>query len=434
VESAFTLSGIGTNLPRSALFLLLTANQLPAQQVDVTPINGLPAKIAQLIDPSAAPGQVQVVTLPGVLGWADDGGRYVFYQVCDNLSEWGPQVRNTGLSVSERYRQFLMGIQVPVGDPLADAEQKKLANEASQARKTYQKMRNEALKGWDELQVTERNVPQAQKTAYSTYMEGYADLAGLEISYESILGRWQPKVAAANPNSVGYNLEHFMSPASSQATVTTYSGAKLSMYTCEPGIDLTKELEKAKAHQGNPDFNIKVTHDTGERHESWEKWGGSGGWGPFSVDVHGTRHNLHTHDTNFLMQITSDVIIRMPVTRPWLNLTLINTYKDAKPYENSELAKVEPLWGQQGSFPLVSKEFVLAYHPHVTLTTGADDYDVTETSLSGGGSFSVGPFHVGADGSGGSKVEKSDKAHSTIEIGTSVDSFVLLGVVNRVMP
>lgn len=405
-----------------------------AEAQDVTPINGLPAKIAALIDPSATPGQVQVTTLPAVVGWADDGGRYVFYQVCDNLSEWGPQVRLTGLSVSERYRQFLTGIQVPVGDPLADAEQKKLANEAAAARKEYLRRRSEALAGWDKLQVKERNVPQANRTAYSSYMENFADLAGLEISFEAILGRWQPKVAAANPNSVGYNLERFMNPAFSQATVTTYSGAKLSMYTCEPGAALDKEVDKAKTHQLKPDLNLEVTHDTGQRNESWEKWGGSGGWGPFSVSVNGTRHNLHTHDTNFHMQLTSDVIIRVAVVRPWLNFTVVRTYKDAKPYANSELSKIEPLWGQQGSFPLVSRELVLAYHPHVSLTTGADDYSVTESSLSGGGSFSVGPFHVGGDGAGGSKVEKWDKDHSTIEIGTSADSFVVLGVVNRVMP
>lgn len=373
-------------------------------------------------------------TLPGVLGWTDDGGRYQFYQVCDNLSQWGPQIKETGLSVSELYYHFLKGIQVEAGDPLADEAQKKLAAEAATVRQKQMKMRKAALKGWDQLQTEERNVPPANRTAYSTYMDNYPDLPSLDISVSSLLGRWQPLVAKADSNSVGLNLNHFMNPAFSQATVSTYSGAKLPMYTCEPGVALDKEVEKAKAHQGKPDLNLEVTHDTGQKNESWEKWGGSGGWGPFSVSVRGTHHNLHTNDTHFHMQLTADVIIRMTVTRPWLNFTLIHTYRDAKPYAKSELEKDEPLWGEKGTFPLVSREFVLAYHPHVTLAMGANDYDLSESDISGGGSFSVGPFHVGADSAGGSKVEKWDKQNSTIEIGTSTDSFVLLGVVNRIMP
>jgi hypothetical protein len=96
------------------------------------------------------------------------------------------QARELG-EVTITYRQFLIGIQVPVGDAKADAEQLKLAKEASAVRKEQMAERVKALKDWDKLQVTERNIPDpGDKTAYSTFMDGYSDLQGYEISYDSM--------------------------------------------------------------------------------------------------------------------------------------------------------------------------------------------------------------------------------------------------------
>jgi hypothetical protein len=415
------------------LALLAFARPRRATAQDITPLNGLNDKIAHIIKSDAQPGEVQVTTIPAVVDWNRDGGRYQFYQLCDNLSKWGPEISLTGTSVSEMYSHFLIGIQAPAGDALADKTQRDLAKEANQYFNQRQAVRRRVLKEWNDLVASEQNVREDQRTAYTTFMRGQSQLASLDISFRSALSRWQPYAAAAAPSSVGYNLNAFMSDGA-QVKVKTYSGAEVNVYPCEPGIDITSALESAKTYTGPPDLDLEFGHHTAQHNESWETWGGSGGWGPFSVDVHGSRHDVHNADTNFHLKFEAARVIHMAVSRNWLNFTLIHTYKDAAPYPNSDLMRDLPLWGDQGSFPLVSREFVIAYHPRVSVTMSSSDYASEKKDFSAGGSLSVGPFHVGANGSGGSVVEKWDDQNSTVVIGTGVDSFVLLGVVNRIMP
>lgn len=404
---------------------------------NIEPLQGINAKLADIVSANAKPGEVQIATLPAVVQWNDDGGRYAFYQLCDVLSTWGPEVKPSNIALNNRYMQYLLGIKAKEGDPLADEKQRVFADKAAKAMSDYDDERIAILAKWDRLVIAERNLPEANKTAYATFMKNQgAKLASLQISALNAYSQWQPLAAKAAPSMVGFALNEILNPAS-RVKVKTYSGAELNVLECSPSIDLKQELANAQqrvAANAPADLVLKYGRRTGEIRQSWQRWGGSSGWGPFSVSANGSRSSISIDTNNFQLTVEVPVIIRFQLTRPWMNFSIIQTYKDSSILPGSELAALSPLFGEKGSFPLVPVEFIVGYKPRVTLTMDKKDYSQTKSNYSGGGGFSVGPFRVGGGVSGGSNVEKWDDNNSTVVIGTSAGSFVLLGIVNRVLP
>lgn len=409
-----------------------------AEAQNVEAFQGINHKISQIVLASAQPGEVQVATLPAVVEWNDRGGRFQFYSLCDALPAWGPEIKASGLSLSLIYYAFLTGVQASEGNAEADKKQREIAAEAKKVYEEYERERLSVLDNWNKVVAAERNLPEDQKTAYATFMEkAGASLAGLEISFISVLTKWQPLVAKAAPSTVGYSLNKFLS-LGSRVKVKTYSGAETNVLDCSPGVELAKELEGASKQyeekKGKADLTLQFSRRTGEKRESWENWGYSSGWGPFAVSVNGTRYEIKTTDSNFALSLEIPKVLRFSIERPWLNLTLVNTYRDAPILPKTELAKMQPLWGPKGTFPLVPLEFVVAYRPRARVTMSQEDYSFVKTTIGGGGSFGFGPIRVGGGGSGGSLVEKWDDTSNTVVVGTSAEAFVLLAIRNRIMP
>ena len=415
------------------VFAALITKVKPLRAQDVDQIDAINAKLAHIIDSNAKPPEVQIATLPAIVDWGDTGGKYAFYSLCDDLPKWGPTIRATGNTVSGRYFQFLMGIKAPNSDPMADVQQRQAATKAHQFADQLTKDQDNMRDGWYTLSDKEARLPLEERTSFALYKRQHGNLiASDEISYRSALGTWQKSAAAAAPSGVGKALNDLM--LSDETNVMTYSGVADSAYPCIPLTGLPKLLSDAKAHTGAPDLNLKFTHHTARKDESWDSWGGSAGWGPFSVSAHHERHDVHTQDSNFSLSLVASAIVRTDLKRPWLDYNLISTYRNSDMYADSEIKKNLPLFGENGSFALVSQTFVLAYHPKITLTMGATDYKLFHDAFTGGGSVSIGPFHAGGSGTGGVNVESWDETSHTVVIGTSAESFVLIGVINKVMP
>jgi len=414
------------------VFVLATFSEFVCGQ-DITQIDGINWKIAHIIDKDATAPEVQVTILPAVVEWSDSGGKYAFYSLCDQLPQWGATLNSTDKTISKRYYQFLTGIKAKDADPKLDAKQRQAAADAQKVADQLKKDQDKMLSDWLDVRGKEAVLPFEQRTSYTEWKRKHgADVAGDEISYTAALSRWQKYVGQEGLSGVGKGLNDFIH--SELTNVMTYSGVPESAYPCEPLIDIPAALANAKTHQGDPDLDLKFTHHTASKNESWDSWGGGGGWGPFSVDVHHERHDVHTDDTNFSLEFAAPVVIKFDVKRPWLDLDLISTYQNADIYPDSELKQNLPLWGKDGKFPLVSKTFIAAYHPKVTLRMGAADYRSFHESFTGGGSISVGPWHADINGTGGVNVENWDENSHTVIIGTSADTFVLLGVINKVLP
>jgi hypothetical protein len=404
---------------------------------DIEPLQGINAKIAQIVSPNATPGEVQVATIPAVVQWDDNGGRYAFYQLCDVLSSWGPDIKPSGVPLSSRYRQYLLGIKARQGDVLADAQQRKLAEKAHEAESKLEDEQERLLSKWEKLVAAQRHVPEANRTAYTTFMlhQG-ARLASLQISALSAYSLWQPVAAKAAPSSAGFALSQVLNPAS-MVKVKTYSGASVNVLECSPNIDLTKALTDAQKRveaKMAPDLVLAFGRKTGENRASWQSWGGGTGWGPFSLSANGSRSDVSVTSSNFKLVIEVPVVLRFSVTRPWLDFSIIQTYKDRAVLPDSELADLQPLFGEKGSFALVPLDFVVGYKPRVSVTMDSTAYSSAKSNYQGGGGFRAGPFSVGGSTAGGTSVEKWDDATSTVVISTGADSFVLLGVRNRVLP
>jgi len=409
---------------------------------DIRPLQAINENIARIISnkpptDTLVLGEIQVATLPAVVQWDDNGGRYAFNQLCDTLSSWGPEIKPSGIALSSRYMQYLLGIKTKQGDPLANKEQRKYADAASKAEKAYRKERLNLLKEWNDLVQAESGLPDANKTANTTFMlQNGAKLASLRISALNAYSLWQPYAQQAAPTTAGYILSKMLNPGS-LVKVKTYSGADTEVLECSPSIDLKQELENAAkvvANGGKADLNLSYGKRTGQINSSWQSWGGGGGWGPFSVSASGSRSNVSVVTDNFSLTFEVPVIIRFNLTRPWMDLSIVQTYKDTEIIQGSELDALKPLFGEKGTFSLVPLEFIVGYKPRVIIKMDSSDYQSTKSNYNAGGSFSVGPFSVGGGTSGGSSVEKWDDQNNSITIGTKANSFVLLGVRNRVLP
>lgn len=190
-----------------ALLVILSATSPNSMAQNTEPLQGINAKLAEIISANAKPGEVQIATLPAVVQWNDDGGRYAFYQLCDVLSSWGPEVKPSNIALNNRYMQYLLGIKAKEGDPLADQQQRVFADKAALAMNDYDEERIAILGKWDRLVTAERNLPEANKTAYATFMKNQgAKLASLQISALSAYSQWQPLAAKAAPSMVGFAL------------------------------------------------------------------------------------------------------------------------------------------------------------------------------------------------------------------------------------
>jgi len=422
---AFVLSGLS----------LISAQVASAQ--DVAPLQSINSKIAAIVDAGASPGEVQVATLPATVSWDDDGGRYAFYQLCDTLAGWGATIKPNAITISDRYQQYLLGLEAVQGDPLANDAQLKAAQKTAKFQKDYATEQQRLRTLWNKTVESERNIPEPNKTSYSQFMrDNSAQLAALEVAITSSYSSWLPAAQAAAPSTAGRVLGDLLGPAY-RVKVKTYSGAELSVLECSPSINLKKALEDAKIaaeSDGIPDVTLAFGHQTGQVDSSWSKWSGSAGWGPFSVSASQTRSNYSINTNDFRLRLELPVILRFTLVRPWLNMAVIDTYKDTAIRPGSELEKLKPLFGEKGSFALVSQEFVVAYQPRVTVKMASNDYSSAKTSYSGGGSFGIGPFSIGGGASGGSSSVKWDDTNSEVTIGTSSTSFVLLGVRNKVLP
>ncbi len=419
---------------------LITAQTASAQTPSSPPLQSINSEIAAIIDnsPNVTPGHIQVATLPAMVSWDDDGGRYSFYQLCDTLSGWGATINPNGIAISDRYQQYLFGIQAVQGDPLANEAQLKAALKTAKYQKDYSTEQQKLRTLWNKTVISEKNVPEPNKTSYSQFIrDNSAQLAALEVAITSSYSSWLPAAQAAAPSTAGRVLGDLLGPAY-RVKVKTYSGAELSVLECSPSINLKKALEDAKtaaeADGGVPDVVRSFGRQTGQINSSWSKWNGSVGWGPFSVSASQTKSNYSINASDFRLTLEFPVILRFNVVRPWLNMSVIDTYKDTAIRPGSELEKTKPLFGEKGSFSLVSQQFVVAYQPRVTVRMASSDYSSAKTSYSGGGSFGIGPFSVGGGASGGSSTVKWDDATNEVTIGTSSTSFVLLGVVNKVLP
>jgi len=384
------------------------------------------------------PGEIQVATLPAVVQWDDNGGRYAFNQLCDTLSSWGAEIKPSGIPLSKRYMQYLIGIKTKQGDPLADEEQRKYAETASKAEEAYSAERLRLLEAWNKLAKAESGLPEANKTAYTTFMlQNGGKLASFRISALNAYSLWQPSAQKAAPTTAGYILSGMQNFAS-RVKVKTYSGAEIDVLECSPSIDLKRVLEDAAtavASNGHTaDLKLSYGKRTGKIDSSWQNWGGGSGWGPFSVSANGSRSNVSVVTDNFSLTFEVPIIIRFNLTRPWLDLSIVQTYKDTEIIQGSELDALKPLFGEKGTFPLVPMEFIVGYKPRVIIKMDSSDYQATKSNYSAGGSFGVGPFRVGGGTSGGSNVENWDDQNHSITIGTQSNSFVLLGVRNRVLP
>lgn len=417
----------------AATLILAVACERQAAGQDISALDTINEKLAHIVSADAKAPEVQVVTLPAAVDWGPNGGDYQFYSLCDDLSVWGPTIKTSGTTVSGRYYQFLTGIKTKDADPSADKKQREAAAKAQHWADVMKTDQDKLLTDWNELAAKEAHLPTESRTSYAYFkrMHG-AQVSSDQISYRAALGEWVKYAAAAAPSGVGQALNTLMQ--SLLTNVMTYGGSPDTAYPCYPQIDIPAALADAKSYQGEPDLNLSFTHHTARKDESYESWGGGGGWGPFSVNVHHERHDVHTQDQNFALSLVAPKLIKFDVRRPWLDLNLVNTYQNEEIYPDSELKKNVPLWGEKGSFALVSQTFVVAYHPKVTVKMSSNDYKSFHEAFTGGGSIAIGPFHADANGTGGVNIESWDDSTSTVVVGTSVNSFVLIGVINKIMP
>lgn len=406
---------------------------------DLGPLQDVNANIARIIDPGGQPqpGQIQVSTLPSLVSWDEDGGKYAFNQMCNAMSAWGPTVKSDGIALSRRYEQYLMGINVVSADPKADEQQRKQAAITQGFQEKYNAEQLRLLSVWNARVAAEANVPPAMRTSYSSFMQqNAATLVSYDIAITGSYGTWLSSAQAAAPSTAGRALADLLGPQF-RVKLKTYSGAELSVLECSPNIDLKQALADA---QKQIDTGTAVPlvlgfgKDTGVVTSSSQTWGGSAGWGPWSVSASNTKTEYHKNTNGFHMRLEIPVVLRFGVVRPWLDLSLVQTYKDGSIRKGSELEKLKPLFGDKGSFSLVPQEYVVAYRPRVTIRMESSDYSLVKSAWSGGGSFGIGPFSVGGSASGNSSVEKWDDQNSEVTIGMGVNSFVLLGVRNKVLP
>ncbi len=394
---------------------------------------------------------IQLPTVPVYADWTDKKYLYSLYMLGDSVPKWGPVWFPTNATFSDAYQQFAYSLALPTPTALSQSN----ANAYSKAQKAYATVVDNARKDWLAADAKQKKDHPNQPAAWVSKQQWYANHAATNISlardalieafvtYQNgldpntqILGKWQQKVVNAQTVDIRMPIsaEQFNADDNDPTTWTT-----------EPRLPIkfgSNDLA-AVIKDGQAQFNAKKPEDVWildnaatTSHYATSSWGASASYGPFfhaSASHKETSIDLTAQGT--FVKFGYYKLAQIPVgpLTNWYTDQLVRTYA-CGPFKDGSKVNATSLWGPNGSLSAIPVSVIVAYRPFINVQLTDTQYKFFQTSTSGSGGLSIGPFGIGGGGSS-FKQDISDVKHNGyIEVTSTSDTPMVIAVIYEKLP
>jgi hypothetical protein len=388
---------------------------------------------------------LQLVEVPTEADWDDpEFGRYnAFVKWGDTVPKWSTAWSLTGKRASTGYWQILQNLKI--APPREDLKEKveEAFNAYIEANDALTEIIKQTAKAWSEFNESQKDLPEPRRRSFDTwYAETYGNKIGvvrlqLQNAAERFGALWLDSgggMADAAQALIDYNNDAYMMSAKAP------DGTNLWYRTYNITPDLTSFIMESKAGKVNSidfSFTQKTSRESKSVFSTAHKasynvafWGATveGKYSDTRIDTETSEFSCEFHFRNWRLFTVSP--------SQWFSGSVLAAYgnggywNEIKPIAKGDL---DP-YGENGVFPLMSNQLVVAWKPKIVVKTAKDSFSDVKKSWSAAANVRVGPFkYEGSASSEKSEVEYNEEK-GEIVLDSQSERPQVVAVIYNVMP